>query len=137
MPARFGLRLRHPRLSQLRIGEGHPRYRIPIHLRALAEQRIPDDDARVIVGGMGERRPAGHVAHGIDPPVAGLERPVHAQRVADATQPSPLHVQFLRIGAAPGRDQKMAAGDGLLAAGATDDGGNLSAARLHAHDLDT
>ena len=45
------------------------------------EQRVPDDDAGVIIGEVGECRAADHVADGIDAAVGGLELVVHLDAV--------------------------------------------------------
>ncbi len=71
---RARLRLGEAGLRQLRLGIGHPRNGVHVHLHRQAEQRVPDHQAGMIVGGVGELRLAGgDIADGVDAPVAGLQ----------------------------------------------------------------
>ena len=79
-----------------------------------AKQRVPDDEAGVIVGEMGELPPARDVADGIDAPVGGLEPLVDHDPVAVAGDAGLLERETVRVRPAAGRDQEMAACDRLL-----------------------
>ena len=82
-------------MRQLRIGVGHARDEIVVGLDRQPEQRVPDDEAGVIVGGVGELRPASGVADGIDALVAGPEPAVDhdavwaKRRCRPASRPRP------------------------------------------------
>ena len=60
-------------MGELGVGEGHARDQVVVGLRRQPEQRVPDDKAGVIVGGVGELRPAGDVADGVDAAVGGAQ----------------------------------------------------------------
>ena len=65
-------------LRQFRIGIGHPWHGVVVDLDRQAEQRVPDHQAGVIIGGVGELQlPRRDVADRIDAPVGGLEPLVH------------------------------------------------------------
>jgi len=57
-------------MRELRIGIGHPGQRGVVNLRRKTEQRIADDDTRVIAGDVGKLRPARDVADRIDTRIA-------------------------------------------------------------------
>ena len=66
--AKFFLRfrLREAHLGQFRIGEGHMRNDVRAVRDRQAEQGVPDDQPRMIVGHMGKLQSARHVANRID-----------------------------------------------------------------------
>ena len=65
------LRLGQAGLRQLGIGVGHPRDCVVVHLDRQAEQRVPDHQAGVIIGGVGELQlPGRDVADRVDAAVA-------------------------------------------------------------------
>ena len=61
-----GFRFREPDLGQFRIGEGHMRNDVGAVRDRQAEQGVPDDEPRMIVGHMGELQSARHIANRID-----------------------------------------------------------------------
>src|SRR3972149_5719660 len=70
--ARLGLG--QPALRQFRLGIGHPRNDVVVHAHRKTEQRIPDHQTGVIIGGMGELQLSRRtVADRIDASVGGLE----------------------------------------------------------------
>ena len=106
--ARARLRLGQAGLSQFRIGIGHPRNAIVVHLDRQAEQRIPDHQAGVIIGGVGELQlPGRAVADRIDAPVAGFEPLVHRDAGAVIFDAGGFEVEPVDGRLAAGGDQQM------------------------------
>ena len=113
-------------MRQFRIGEGDPRNRVLVDLAGEAKQRIPDHQPGMIVGDVGELRPARGVANGVDAPVGGAQVPVDPHALAVVADAGPVETEIIDICPPAGRDQQMAALDCLLARSAADD---------HAHAL--
>ena len=63
----------------------------------------------MIVGEMGELRPADHVADGVDAPVGGLEVVIHLDAVRGVGDVGPLEAERLDVGLAAGGDEEMRA----------------------------
>ena len=114
-PALARLGLGQADMGELGIGEGHPRDDVLVHLHGQAKQRVPDDEAGMIVGEVGELPPARDVADGIDAPVGGLEPLVDDDPAAVVCDAGLLEAETVGVRAAAGRDQEMAALDRLLA----------------------
>src|SRR5262245_2547274 len=123
-------------LGELRVGEGDPRHEVVVHLRTQPEQRVSDDEPGVVVRKMGELPHAGDVADGIDAPVRGLEPLINCDAVAVVLDAGLFQPETLGVGAAAGRDQEMAALDGLLGIAVADDHLDLRAIALDADDRD-
>ena len=104
-------------LRQLRLGIGHPWNDVVVHAHRQAEQRVPDHQAGVIIGGVGELQLSGRtVADGVDAPVAGLELRVHRDAGAVIANAGRIQIEPLDRRLAPGGDQQMTAFDCLLVA---------------------
>lgn len=58
-------------MREFGIGERHPRQRAVVDFGRQPEGEVPNDDAGVITSYMGELRPPGDVADGVNAPVAG------------------------------------------------------------------
>src|SRR5262245_49365638 len=102
-------------MGKLGVGEGYPRYDLFVHPRRQPEQRVPDDEAGMVVGEMGELPAAHDVADGVDPRVRGLEPLVDEDPIAISGDAGALEGEIVGIGASAGRDQEMARRERLLA----------------------
>ena len=109
------MRLDQAGLRQFRLGVSHPRDRIGIRLGRQAEQRVPDHDAGVIIGGVRELGTAGGIANCIDALVGGLEVVIDDNTVAVLFDAGGFKIERLQDRCPPGRDKKMTAGDNLTA----------------------
>ena len=78
------------------------------------EQRVPDHQAGVIIGGMGELQLAGGgIADGVDAAVAGLELAVDGDAGVVVAHAGGFEAETVERRLAAGGDQQMRAFDGL------------------------
>src|SRR5262249_40103735 len=88
------LRLREADMGEFRVGEGHARDHVVVRLHPQAEQRVPQHQASVVVGEVGELPAPGGVADGVDAAVAGLQGAVHDDAGAVALDAGAFEVEI-------------------------------------------
>ena len=98
-------------MGQFRIGVGHPGQRRVIDLGRQPEQHVPDHDAGVVAGDVGELRPAGHVADREDAAVGGAETGVGLDALGRELDAGGFEAEAVDIGLAAGGDQQVRAFD--------------------------
>ena len=106
-----GFRFRESHLGQFRIGEGHMRNDVAAVADRQAEQGVPDDEPRVIIGNMGELQTARHIANGIDMFLRCSQALVDGDALGCIDNAGRFQVQSLDIGRTPRGDKQMTAGD--------------------------
>ena len=93
------------------------------HAYGQAEQRIPDNLPRVIVGHVRERRvPRYAIADRVDAAVGRLEFAIDGNAGMVVTNSRSVEAEAIDRGLASGGNQQVAAGDRLLGAGGLDGG---------------
>src|SRR5262249_19533971 len=99
------LRLGLPDMGQLRIGEGHAPQNAQVDLGPQAEQPVPDHQPGLIVGDVGELRPAGGVADRVDAAVpARAQAPVDADGVAVVADAGAVEAKVFHVETPAGGD---------------------------------
>ena len=125
------LGLGEPDLGQLGIGEGHTRNDVIVHRHAQPKQRVPNDEAGMVIGDMGELRAAGDVADCVNTPVLGLEPLVDPNAATVVNDAGRIEIQAVGLGGTAGCNQEMAAFNRLFAIGLAHHDPDLGIHRFH------
>ena len=97
-------------MGQFGIGIGYPGQRRVIHLRGQAEQRVADDDSRMVAGDVGEFRPAADIADREDAPVGAAQPRIDRDATRRGFDTGHLQAEARGVRSAPGGDQQMCPG---------------------------
>ena len=93
------LRPGHPDMCQLQVGISDPRYGVVLDLGRQAEERVPNNDPRMISRHMGELVTAGDIADGEDLLVGGAKPRIDFDSARRELNIRRLEIQALDIGA--------------------------------------